>query len=78
MMAMLVVGPEVIKRLRELQGDSEPISAGLGTIRQTYSQDSFSQADAANRAIENIIHCSDSLANAKREKRIWFPYFRVN
>lgn len=61
-MAMEVEGQDVIKVLRLLIGDKDPINANPGTIR----------GDFAYSMSENIIHGSDSKESAKRELNLWF------
>lgn len=73
LMAMLLRGEDSIGRVKDMVGETEPISSGLGTIRRMYSIDSFRQADAEERAIRNVIHCSNSPEEAKREIQLWFP-----
>ena len=52
--------------------DRKPVSAALGTIRRTFSSDSYALAAAENRALWNLFHCSENLEEAKREYEIWF------
>ena len=73
--AMIVEGPEgMIGKIRELAGNTNPIEAEKGTIRGDFiSTDSYEIANNANRSVHNIIHASESPAEAEREITIWFP-----
>ena len=44
----------------------------LGTIRGDLTIDSYEIASVDDRAVRNLIHCSDSTAEAQRELGIWF------
>lgn len=59
---MIFEGENVIKRVRDLNGATDPAKAFPGTIRR--------YADSMS---ENLVHGSDSVENAEREIAIWFP-----
>ena len=61
-MAMIVEGQDVIRIMRNLIGDKDPLQAIPGTIRGDFSYSTT----------ENVIHGSDSIESAKREINIWF------
>jgi len=72
--AIIVEGPEgMIKKIRELAGNTNPIEAEKGTIRGDFSTDSYEIANNESRSVHNIIHASESPAEAEREIAIWFP-----
>jgi len=73
--AMIVCGPNAIQFLRKLAGSTEPLSAAFGTIRGSYSSDSYEMADAEDRTIRNLIHVSDCPKSAVREIKLWFPEY---
>ncbi|MGL4849624.1 MAG: nucleoside-diphosphate kinase [Clostridium sp.] len=60
--AMIIEGEDAIKKVRELNGDTNPSKAKEGTIRNLYG-DSIG---------ENCVHSSDSVESAEREIKIWF------
>ena len=67
-MAMIVEGPEgTIEKIRELTGNTNPIEAEPGTIRGDFSKDSYEVANNESRSVHNIIHASESPAEAERE-----------
>lgn len=63
LVAMVVEGPEAVRAARALMGATDPIEATPGSIR----------GDLATVIGENIVHGSDSPANAEREIDIFFP-----
>ena len=71
--ALVLEGDNAIAETRRIVGSTEPISADKGTIRGDLSNDSYAKADAENRAVENLIHASDSPDNAAKEIKLWFP-----
>jgi nucleoside-diphosphate kinase len=44
----------------------------VGTIRGDLTLDSYTMANAHNRAVRNLVHCSDSVEEAQREIKVWF------
>ena len=60
---MLLESEEVIKRHRELMGETDPRQAGQGTIR----------ADFGTDIQHNVVHGSDSQATAAFEIKYFFP-----
>ena len=82
--ALVLEGHDVIKKVRIMVGDTAPNKAAPGTIRGDYSFDSYGMADETGRPIQNLIHASDSVESANREIKIWFkdeelhPFQRVD
>lgn len=70
--AMVVKGVNAIQHLRKLAGSTEPLSADPGTLRGSYSVDSYEIANIEHRSIQNLIHVSDSVISSEREIKIWF------
>ena len=62
LMALVLGGENVIKRVREINGATNPANAAEGTIRKLY----------AENGSKNAVHASDSPENAKREISIFF------
>ena len=60
--AMILKGKDAIKRVREINGKTNPKDAAEGTIRKLY----------AENGSRNAVHASDSPENAKREINIFF------
>jgi nucleoside-diphosphate kinase len=53
-------------------GGTEPNSADIGTIRGDFTIDSYYMSTIDNRAVRNLIHCSEDNDEARREQKIWF------
>ena len=70
--AMVWEGNQAVKVVMKIVGTTEPTTSDVGTIRGDYTLDSYSLASYENRAVRNLVHCSDSPEEAKREMAIWF------
>jgi nucleoside-diphosphate kinase len=55
-------GRDAVKRVREIIGATDSRKAASGTLRATYGTD----------GTKNLVHASDSAANAEREIRFFF------
>lgn len=62
-------GENVVARIREMMGDTDPRKAKPGTFRGDNIGDPVTTSDGA---IMNICHGSDSVENAKKEISIFF------
>lgn len=72
--AMIVSGPEgTVQKIRDLAGNTGPEFADKGTIRGDLGTDTYLKANTEKRAIENLIHASESAIEAEREIKLWFP-----
>ncbi len=60
--AMVIEGPNAIKAVRGLAGETDPIEASPGTIRGDYGLDIG----------RNVIHGSDAPETARQEIKLWF------
>lgn len=56
----------------KITGTTEPASSDVGTIRGDLTIDSYNIAAVDDRAVRNLIHCSESAEEGKREIAIWF------
>jgi nucleoside-diphosphate kinase len=70
--AMFIEGNEAVGSVRKITGATSPARADPGSLRGTYSTDSYEIADKAKRSIKNIVHVSDSVPNAEKEIAVWF------
>ena len=61
-MALVLSGDDGIKKVRELNGATNPAEAAEGTVRKLYAADKT----------KNAVHASDSEASAAREIPIFF------
>jgi nucleoside-diphosphate kinase len=65
-------GNQSVAVVKKLTGGTEPATSDVGTIRGDYTLDSYQMANVDERAVRNLIHCSDNLDDAKREVELWF------
>jgi len=70
--AMIVQGPHAVDNVRMIIGPTLPVFAPPGTIRGDFSPDSPALANAAKRAVKNLVHASGSLKEAEKEIKLWF------
>jgi len=70
--AMVWEGNQAVAVIKKLVGSTEPATSDVGTIRGDFTVDSYSHAAYENRAVRNLIHCSDMVEEAEREIAIWF------
>jgi len=71
-LAMVLEGNEAVGVVKKLVGATEPMSSDVGTIRGDLTVDSYDLAGVDERAVRNLIHCSDCPEEAERETKIWF------
>ncbi len=71
-MAMVIEGNQAVAIVKKLVGGTEPTTSDVGTIRGDLTVDSYALSSIDNRAVRNLIHCSDSPEEANREIPIWF------
>lgn len=69
---MVWEGNQAVGIVKKIVGSTEPLTSDSGTIRGDYTLDSYSLASLDDRAVRNLIHCSDPVADAGREIPIWF------
>ena len=69
---MIIEGENAIKKVREVTGYTDPISADKGTIRGDLGKDSILQANKENRPVRNLVHASGTRAEARKEIKLWF------
>ena len=70
--AMCLEGVEAVELVRKMVGTTEPKSAAPGTIRGDYSHVSFKHADEKKIGINNLVHASSNVEEAKQELDVWF------
>lgn len=71
-LAMVLEGSNAVGVVTKIVGTTEPTSADVGTIRGDYTVDSYAHATLEDRAVKNLIHCSDCVEEAERELALWF------
>lgn len=70
--AIVLEGNQAVAVVTKLVGTTEPASSDVGTIRGDYTVDSYGHSSYENRAVRNLIHCSESPEEAEREIQVWF------
>lgn len=70
--AMIIEGNQSASVVKKLVGLTEPMTSDIGTIRGDLTVDSYALAGLDQRAVRNLIHCSDKSEEAEREIKIWF------
>lgn len=70
--AMVWEGNQSIAIIKKLVGSTEPTTSDVGTIRGDLTLDSYAMSNVDGRAVRNLIHCTDNLADAEREINLWF------
>lgn len=62
-----------IQKIRDLVGATSPEYAEKGTVRGDFGKDSYYESNSNGRALHNLIHASESVVEAEREIKLWFP-----
>lgn len=70
--AMVLEGNQAVAVVTKLVGTTEPATSDVGTIRGDFTVDSYGHSSYENRAVRNLVHQSESPAEAEREIAIWF------
>ena len=70
--AMVLSGNQAVGIVKKLVGGTEPLTSDVGTIRGDLTLDSYALSSLDERAVRNLIHCSDKPEEAEREIKIWF------
>lgn len=71
-LAMVVEGNQSVAIVKKLVGGTEPSTSDVGTLRGDFTIDSYALSSIDNRAVRNLVHCSDKPEEAEREIAIWF------
>ena len=71
-LALVLEGNQSVAVVKKLVGSTEPASSDVGTIRGDFTVDSYAHSTYEDRAVRNLIHCSDSPEEAEREISLWF------
>jgi len=71
-LAIVIEGNRAVDVVKKIVGATEPSTSDVGTIRGDLTVDSYDLAGIDERAVRNLIHCSDKPEEALREIKIWF------
>ncbi len=69
---LVVEGNQSVAIIQKIVGSTEPMTSDVGTIRGDLTIDSYMLASVDQRAVRNLVHCSDQPTEAEREIKIWF------
>lgn len=69
---MVVEGSHAVDMVRKICGVTLPYLADVGTIRGDFSADSPAVANVEKRPVLNIVHASETPAEAEHEIKHWF------
>ncbi len=71
-LAAVLQGNRAVGIVKKIVGGTEPLTSDVGTIRGDLTIDSYALSGSDERCVRNLIHCSDTPAEAEREIPIWF------
>lgn len=72
-LSMVIAGSKAVDIVTKMVGGTEPLTSDIGTIRGDFCIDSYELATISkNRAVRNLIHCSECPKEAEREIKVWF------
>ena len=71
--AVVLEGNAAVINVRRLCGHTFPVFADPSSIRGRFSCESPDFANEQKRSVENLVHASTTLAEAREEIEIWFP-----
>ncbi len=69
--AMVWEGNQAVAVIKKVVGSTEPATSDVGTVRGDYTVDSYAHAAFEDRAVRNLVHCSDEVSEAEREIALW-------
>lgn len=69
---MVVQGVHAVDMVRKIAGPTMPYQADMGTLRGDFSADSPAIANSEKRAVQNILHASETPEEALHEIKYWF------
>lgn len=72
MVKLVIEGVHAVDMVRKLAGTTMPSAAELGSIRGDYSVESAALANMEKRAVQNLIHASETPEEAQHEIAHWF------
>ena len=75
LIAMVWEGNQAATVIKKIVGSTEPATSDVGTIRGDLTVDSYSHSSYEDRAVRNLIHCTDpedGPEEADREINLWF------
>ena len=71
-LGLVIEGLGAVAVSKKLVGSTEPSTSDVGTIRGDFTIDTYGVSALDNRAVRNLVHCSDCPEEAEREIPLWF------
>ena len=71
-LGLVIEGLGAVAVSKKLVGSTEPSTSDVGTIRGDFTIDTYGVSALDNRAVRNLVHCSDRPEEAEREIPLWF------
>jgi len=71
-LVLILSGNHAVEIVRKIVGNTVPLFAELGTIRGDFSIDSPDLSTRERRVLQNLVHASETVEEAKREISLWF------
>ncbi len=68
---MVWEGNGAVGIVKKIVGGTEPMTSDVGTIRGDFTIDSYALSNIDDRAVRNLVHCSDVPEEAEREIALW-------
>ncbi|PIX35231.1 MAG: nucleoside-diphosphate kinase [Candidatus Infernicultor aquiphilus] len=72
---LILSGNHAVEMVRKIVGNTVPLFAELGTIRGDFSIDSPDLSAREKRVLQNLVHASETVEEAKREISLWFANY---
>lgn len=69
---MVLEGNQAVGVVKKLVGGTEPATSDVGTIRGDYTLDSYAVTALDDRAVRNLVHCTDNIGESEGEISLWF------
>lgn len=69
---MVWEGNQAVAVVKKLVGTTEPATSDVGTIRGDLTTDSYAICAVDDRAVRNLIHCSELPEEGEAETALWF------
>ena len=74
-LVLILSGNHAVEMVRKIVGNTVPLFAELGTIRGDFSIDSPDLSTRERRVLQNLVHASETVEEAKREISLWFANY---
>ncbi|HEV7121314.1 MAG TPA: nucleoside-diphosphate kinase [Candidatus Paceibacterota bacterium] len=69
---MVWQGNQAAAVIKKIVGETEPSISDVGTIRGDFTSESIALCAIDDRAVRNLVHCSESAEEGEKEIALWF------